>query len=249
MANFCSECGFNLESKVNFCPNCGSKITGLVVNRKDPELQDDNKINKLIIVCENCGDENTKADEYCKACGAALKGSERKVKSYKVVLENEINKSRNFHNKKTKKASHSKAHYRSGEPEKTLDPKKIYLISSIVLILVLIILFSSGVFDSSTGINNVNENENPNNNAGIDLNNLNTINELEAKVNANPADYETLLHLAHLQNDSRMYEKAIQNYKKYLESNPQNADARVDMGICYYNLGDYPSAIKEMEMH
>jgi tetratricopeptide (TPR) repeat protein len=55
------------------------------------------------------------------------------------------------------------------------------------------------------------------------------------------------LHLAHLQQDSKLFEKAIGNYKKYLEKNPKNADALVDMGICFYNLGDYKSAINEME--
>jgi tetratricopeptide (TPR) repeat protein len=47
--------------------------------------------------------------------------------------------------------------------------------------------------------------------------------------------------------DSKLFEKAISNYKKYLVKNPENADARVDMGICFYNLGDYPAAISEME--
>jgi len=28
---------------------------------------------------------------------------------------------------------------------------------------------------------------------------------------------------------------------------PGNADARVDMGVCYYNLGDFKTAISEME--
>ena len=28
---------------------------------------------------------------------------------------------------------------------------------------------------------------------------------------------------------------------------PRDADARVDMGVCYYNLGDFNTAITEME--
>jgi tetratricopeptide (TPR) repeat protein len=47
--------------------------------------------------------------------------------------------------------------------------------------------------------------------------------------------------------DAGFYDKAIASYKKYLEKNPKNADARVDMAICYYNLNDYTNAINEME--
>ena len=28
---------------------------------------------------------------------------------------------------------------------------------------------------------------------------------------------------------------------------PKDADVRVDMGVCYYNLGDFKTAISEME--
>jgi len=55
------------------------------------------------------------------------------------------------------------------------------------------------------------------------------------------------MHLAHLQQDAGLYEKAIANYKKYLVKDPENADNRVDMAICYYNLGDNTTAISEME--
>ena len=70
---------------------------------------------------------------------------------------------------------------------------------------------------------------------------------LEAKIKSNPEDYKSLLELAHLKNDSGLFEAAIKNYKTYLVKNPKDADARVDMGVCYFNLKDYPNAIIEME--
>ena len=87
----------------------------------------------------------------------------------------------------------------------------------------------------------------PNTNSGVNLNNMQMINDLEAKIKQNPEDYKSLLELAHLKNDSGLFEAAIQNYKTYLDKNPKDADARVDMGVCYFNLRDYPNAIKEME--
>ena len=50
-----------------------------------------------------------------------------------------------------------------------------------------------------------------------------------------------------LAQDAGLSEKAISNYKKYLAKFPEDADARVDMAICYYNLNDYNTAISEME--
>ena len=41
--------------------------------------------------------------------------------------------------------------------------------------------------------------------------------------------------------------RAIETYKKYLRLKPADADARVDMGICYYESGDSPTALKEMQ--
>jgi len=76
---------------------------------------------------------------------------------------------------------------------------------------------------------------------------MQAIDDLEAKVKQNPEDYTSLLQLAHLKNDSGLFEPAIQNYKTYLEKNPKDADARVDLGVCYFNLKDYTNAIKEME--
>src|SRR5690606_25246217 len=86
-----------------------------------------------------------------------------------------------------------------------------------------------------------------NSSSGIDLSAMNEINALEEKVKANPDDLQSLLHLAHLKNDAGLYDAAIISYKNYLDKNPSDADARVDMGVCYYNLKDYNSAITEMK--
>jgi Tfp pilus assembly protein PilF len=41
--------------------------------------------------------------------------------------------------------------------------------------------------------------------------------------------------------------RAIDTYNKYLHLKPADADARVDLGICYYESGDSPTALKEMQ--
>jgi len=58
---------------------------------------------------------------------------------------------------------------------------------------------------------------------------------------------ELLLQLAHLRNDSGFFQQAINNYQTYLEKKPNDVDARIDMGVCYYNLKNFKKAIEEME--
>lgn len=62
------------------------------------------------------------------------------------------------------------------------------------------------------------------------------INRLETVINQNPADIESLLSLAHLYQDSGNLLKSIETYNKYLVHNPKNADARIDLGVSYYQL-------------
>jgi tetratricopeptide (TPR) repeat protein len=59
---------------------------------------------------------------------------------------------------------------------------------------------------------------------------------LEQAVVANPNDQTALLALANGLHDSRNWARAISTYEKYLEKDPGNPDARVDMGICYFEL-------------
>lgn len=126
--------------------------------------------------------------------------------------------------------------------------KLFYMIFALVLIAGLI-LFSSGVFDSpviSELKQQGEEQSQASNDSSPNLANLNEISKLEDLVKQNPNDFESLLNLAHLLNDSGFYDKAILNYKKYLEKNPQSPDVWVDMGVCYFNLKNNDEAIKTM---
>jgi TolA-binding protein len=248
MAKFCSECGFKLEEQHKFCPNCGQKVGPISSQEKFSSEKEQTELKKTrIMVCENCGGENQIGNKICSDCGVPLKGEEKEafVKDDKPVKENTGAKKLKTEKSKSTASKHEpkKKHAEVKSGEKQLDTKTIVMISSVFAIIVLIILYSSGVFESGPAKGNVNQGTS----TGVDLTNLQELNDLEERVKANPEDLELLLHLAHLQNDSRLYEKAIQNYKKYLEIKPEDADARVDMGVCYYNLADYPAAVNEME--
>lgn len=175
--------------------------------------------------CNQCGSKLEAHHKFCPECGAKINVS-----------------------KSSKSGTDSNQNI-SAVNGKTLNPKIVYGILIGGVAVIALILLSSGMLDSSSGVvSSVNQNEQQSaTNSGVNLNSLQMINELEEKVKQNPNDYQSLLELAHLKNDSGLFEAAIQNYKTYLEKNPADADARVDMGVCYFNLRDYPNAIKEME--
>jgi len=226
--NYCAECGFKIEGEFKFCPNCGSQINSGITS---PDKMTANA--EEIIVCKNCGEENPVENSECFSCGVLLKGNKnRKANTDKHgAKRNDQIKTDRRNNSDNRKIVNK---------EKVLDNKKILMISSAIVVIFIFALIISGVFDSEvkTNITQVNDQS-----AGSNVN----LADLESKVNTNPDDLESTLHLAHLLQDSKLFEKAITNYKKYLEKNPKDADARVDMGICFYNLGDNTAAINEME--
>jgi len=175
--------------------------------------------------CNECGYKFEKEYKFCPECGTKVSGS----KNYKT------------------KTTDSKTDLVNGD--KALNPKVLYGILIGGFAVLAIIILTSGLLDSAQVTPPVvNQNQvQPNINSGVNLNSMQMINDLEAKVKQNPEDYKSLLEMAHLKNDSGLFEAAIQNYKTYLDKNPKDADARVDMGVCYFNLKDFPSAIKEME--
>ncbi|MFZ1730591.1 MAG: tetratricopeptide repeat protein [Bacteroidota bacterium] len=77
--------------------------------------------------------------------------------------------------------------------------------------------------------------------------NIGRLNEAKAALDANPDDQAAILVYANALHDAKMLDQAIAQYKRYLLSDPDNADARVDLGICYFEKQEFDSAIAEME--
>jgi tetratricopeptide (TPR) repeat protein len=78
---------------------------------------------------------------------------------------------------------------------------------------------------------------------------------LEREVAENPGDVHAKLRLANALQDNGAYSRAIELYKDYLGVHAEDPDARVDLGICYFELARTDSthsgafldlAIKEM---
>jgi cytochrome c-type biogenesis protein CcmH/NrfG len=255
MPKFCSECGYKLDTQHKFCPNCGFEIknSGEELNNKTENLSKTYETDSVeIIICENCGEENPSQNSICQGCGIQLKNVKRVKKE--VAFTPQVKKESVQTAKVEKQKEHNKPVKKKETVEvkakaegKQLDTKKMMIISGGILIVIIIILLTSGVFDSGVE-HNTTQNVNQDNKSGVNLTNIELTNELENKVKANPTDKVSTLQLANLLQDSGFFDRAITYYKKYLEMEPSNADARVDLGTCYYNLNDYPNATKEMEI-
>ena len=73
------------------------------------------------------------------------------------------------------------------------------------------------------------------------------VKRLEKRVKENPSDHQSLVKLAHLLNDTGFYSKAINKYQEYLVFHPDDADVRIDMGVCYFEIQDFDNAISAMK--
>jgi tetratricopeptide (TPR) repeat protein len=60
---------------------------------------------------------------------------------------------------------------------------------------------------------------------------------MKAAVEANPTDQNLLVQYGNALYDAAQWESAAEIYERYLKIAPRDADARVDMGIAYYQMG------------
>ncbi len=73
------------------------------------------------------------------------------------------------------------------------------------------------------------------------------IQRLEQVLESNPNDAGAALQLANRLHDAGLTEprylsRAVEVYQKYLKLNPSDPNARVDLGICYFEIGKMDSA-------
>lgn len=184
------------------------------------------------IRCNNCGEPISINDKYCSQCGVPVTNS-----SNKNIPDKKINDS------KKSKPKHNLTD-NVNQPNKKISGIKILYLTFALVVIGLLIIYSAGVFDKNPVIRNTNANNNPH--SGVDLKYLERINQLEEELKKQP-DNNKLLELAHLLNDSGFKEKAVEKYLTYLKTNPKEADVLVDLGVCYYELGNNEDALRYMK--
>lgn len=226
----CRNCNAQVSHRFKFCPECGEELAASTDGNFYSQ-------NVEVIICENCGDENSSGNKFCQGCGSLLNGEAKRVDVQRESLpKKSLRKTQGRKGHKSEK--HSEI---MNESKIALSISQIYLIVGGILFIGFLLLYFSGVFDAPQTVKNAAE---QNNQSGPDLSSLATINDIQSRSDANPADLNLLLELAHTLHDNGFYERAISNYQKYIAVDATKPDVIIDAGVCYFNLNKYDDAIE-----
>jgi len=171
--------------------------------------------------CGVCGHETDGDANFCESCGSALKGSGRAQQPKKGSQKKTVGTARSAKGKERKKFS--------------FEPWQL-ITGGIVLVLAVFFVYTEVTRGPATPKSAAQESI-PAPNAGM----LQEIEELQRTVDANPNDAASLIRLANMLHDVGMHNqmflnRAINTYAKYLKLKPTDPNARVDMGICYFEM-------------
>ncbi len=254
----CPGCGAEVRESDKFCANCGFRLTA----SENQNLTHEIKIQKFKI-CDLCGEENSIDADECSYCGVGFTGKEKIVdrenESIKIEskeFSNRLEASLKDHTKKKVKESKTKSKPKIVQ-ESNLTGKR--LSSTQILILFFVLIIIAGIlilYGLESGDSVKGESPVVNEQSKIDLSKLNEINQLEEEIKNDPENATKLLRIANLTHDAGFFEKAISYYTEYLKLNPEDNDAEVDMGVCYFELNQldraeeiFKSVIKKNPSH
>jgi hypothetical protein len=186
--------------------------------------------------CGECGADVQRGDVRCRACGKGLEWGDGRPAVARPARA-----------KRSKQADVGAPGRRRVEPWQIIS---IIAVGALIVFLVWSELSREHAAPATTVAKPSMPLESPVAAARVDLA------PLEDAVKANPKDADAVLRLANALHDNGMLPRAIEHYKNYLSMHPENPDARVDLGICYDQMGMidslgsaqyYALAIKEMD--
>ena len=219
----CVECGKEIHLGDQNCPNCGKAVEW----QSESDVSASTESSGSLRTCNRCGTQNAVDASFCSSCGAKLQGV-RKQQTQSPV-------------KPAKQEQGRESRKRGADSSPLFSWRVIFGFLGLLLILVVAVeLFSKR--EPTPVQEQAAVPQMPT--ANIQL--AGQISELEKHVAANPADLQALLKLANMSHDGRFFDKAITYYKRYLDKNVKDANARVDLGICYFENGDNDEAQKQM---
>jgi cytochrome c-type biogenesis protein CcmH/NrfG len=188
-------------------------------------------------VCDHCGGTLEPGDRFCPSCGhAAGAGSPSSARCPLCGHENTPGDAvcascgADLPGKKPKSSPAAKPQGRKSPPLKMLQSWKVTAVLAVALVVTLIILRGTKSEETPKGLT-------PESTAMVK-----EIENLQKVVDQDPNNADALLKLANLYYDVQIFPRAVVMYDRYLQFNPGNADARVDMGVSYFQLALADSA-------
>lgn len=185
-------------------------------------------------ICANCGGKNPPEARFCNSCGSPFSAGGSGRPSQRQAE----GKSRP---KQAKPSSQKQSRPGNKNAGITFSPWQLVALIAVFFAALVIMFYIMNRNSSDTAPADAATAASQH---GPDLA---MINELKAYAASHPEDADAMLRCANALQDARMYGEAIDYYRRYLERNPSNVNARVDLGVCYFDLDDFTPAIKEME--
>ena len=158
-------------------------------------------------ICPLCGNRNPAGARTCESCGNALAKSDSQAPP------------------STRSAGKEPRRAPNPSPLKFFQSWKFAVALAAVLILT-VVLFSMNDRQATR------QGKVPPQTAAMGE----AIDSLQRIVDRNPKDAPLLLQMANLLHDAKLYARSVVMYDRYLQLDPANPDARVDMGISYFEL-------------
>jgi DNA-directed RNA polymerase subunit RPC12/RpoP/predicted Zn-dependent protease len=230
----CPYCNSELRWGDKFCGKCGKQVEWSETSTPSDAAKEltTQRTGSEELTCETCGTVNKPGTEFCKRCGSDLR------------LQTAADRSKPENAKQTRKGS--------GPETKHLKPLP-FLSSWKPVVIVVGIVVAAVLTDSYASRENIPQqgaeqqsfvSQQP---AGANMAALPQIEDMERQVKADHGNQGLTLQLANFLSDNRFYDKAITYYQVYLKKKPEDTNARVDMGICYKEVGQFDSAMREMK--
>jgi tetratricopeptide (TPR) repeat protein len=209
----CGDCGAALSQGDRFCPQCGANVEEMAARglRAHPSN----------VRCGVCGHEADAHANFCESCGSALKGAGR---AQQQKQESQKTNARAQHSTKA-----------SGKKRFSFEPWQL-ITGAIVLVLAAFFVYTEVTRDGPTQ-----KLAAPANFTATNAGMLQEIEKLQRTVDADPNDAAALIRLANMLHDvgtqnPMLLNRAISTYTQYLKLKPGDPNARVDMGICYFEM-------------
>ena len=245
--NTCPACGISIAPGTTACENCGQDLTVVLeaapVNAAMPPSSPDSAASSASEsqYCTQCGVRISGSDRFCGSCGSPLSAAQRIAASGDTARKGRPTRTVSRSPKKSQKS----ASETPGKLELNTASWLIIIASSIILTVIVVL----GILREETNTAADAEQQAPEQEqaAGQQPVDMAQLEALRKQADEQPDDAAAQLRYANALHDAKLVDQAIVRYKLYLEKHPENPDARVDLGICYFEKKDYPSAITEMQ--
>ena len=225
----CAECECEIRWGDQYCVNCGAPV-----EYPSDETAGEGAVADLAeqLECRSCNAKNPADANYCSACGEEL-GDGKAAEVSKPAGKEARRRRGRVRSEQLKKKTIASSPLFSW---KALGGFAAFLVVGVIVLEML-------TAPKPVAVPSAASTQAP----GANIQAIGEMAELEQRVAANPNDAQLALQLANFAYDHRFFDKAIVYYNKYLEKNPENTNARVDLGTSYYESGNATEAIRQME--